>query len=319
MNRPDLRLVGLAVALAAVVVAAWGPRMRAERPVYDLVAFVDITISMNARDYEKDGKPQGRLDAVKERLIAAAGRLPCGSKVGLGVFTERRSFLLFEPFDVCRNFTAFSGAVQSLTWRMAWDGDSRIAQGVFGALDIVRPMKADLLFLTDGQEAPPRRIDQDLVYEGEVGEVGGLLVGVGGDRLVPIPKYDDFGREDGFFSMADVPQESRIGPPPEGAENRPGYNARNAPFGEMPGGEEHLTSVREPYLRDLGRLTGLGYARLDDPQALAAAIEANARPRPTETDIDLAPIPAVAALLALVAIYGAPLAGAFRRRRPQSA
>jgi mxaL protein len=319
VTRPDWRAAALAGALALSVAAALQPEAQAERATYDLVAFVDITGSMNARDYEAGGAPQSRLEAVKARLPAALGRLPCGSRVGLGVFTERRVFLLFEPVETCRNFSAIAGSIAGLDWRMAWEGDSRVSSGVQRAIEMAAGVKADLLFLTDGQEAPPPRTDLPETIEVEQDAVKGLLVGVGGNELVPIPKYDDFGRESGFFSMEDVPQASRLGPPPEGGEARPGYNARNAPFGEMPEGEEHLTSVRETYLRELGRQTGLGYAHLGAPEDLAAAIAENARPRPILVPVDLSPLPAAGALLALLAIYGAPLATRARRRRPKPA
>lgn len=313
MRRPDWRSLAIGGALAFSVFAALQPEAEAERSTYEVVGFVDITGSMNARDYGAKGAPQSRLDAVKERLPALIGRLPCGSRFGLGVFSERRVFLLFEPMETCRNFAAISGAVAGLDWRMAWEGDSRIAQGLKGALDTADQIGADVMFLTDGQEAPPVRADLVQGFDVERGKVRGLLVGVGGTELVPIPQYDDFGRESGFFTMADVPQASRLGPPPEGAENLPGYNPRNAPFGDMPEGDEHLTSVRETYLRQIGDATGLGYVRLDTPDGLAQAIESNARPRPALVPIDLSPIPAALALLALAALYGAPLVASARR------
>ncbi|MGA0530955.1 vWA domain-containing protein [Hansschlegelia sp. KR7-227] len=315
MTRPDWRTLALGAALALSVAAALQPEIEAKRATYDVVAFVDVTGSMMARDYGGSGAPQSRLDAVKARLSTAVGRLPCGSRFGLGVFTERRVFLLFEPMETCRGFSAIAGAIAGLDWRMAWEGDSRISAGLFRAIEMAAGLGADVVFLTDGQEAPPLRADLSDPFEGEKGKVKGLIVGVGGTELVPIPKFDDFGRESGFFSMSDVPQASRLGPPPEGAEERPGYNARNAPFGEMPEGDEHLTSVREPYLRQLAGETGLGYARLAEPDALAAAIATNANPRPIAVPVDLSPIPAALALIALAALYGAPLTAGLRRRR----
>jgi mxaL protein len=319
VSRPDWRMAAIVCALLASAAAALQPEIRAERATYEIVGFVDITGSMNARDYGDEGAPSSRLDAVKQRLPAAIGRLPCGSRFGLGVFSERRVFLLFEPMDVCRDFAAIEGAIRGLDWRMAWEGDSRVADGLGRAIDMAKPIGADLLFLTDGHEAPPARSDVEPSFEIEKDTVKGLIVGVGGAQPVPIPKYDDFGREQGFFSMDDVPQASRLGPPPEygdGQELPPGYNARNAPFGEMPEGEEHLTSVKDDHLRRLAGLTGLGYARLGDGPALAEAIAANAKPRPIEVQVDLSAIPAAVALAALAALYVAPLAPSRRRRRP---
>ena len=320
MRRPDWRTLAIGGALAFSAVAALQPEIRAERSTYDVLGFIDITGSMNARDYDQNGAPQSRLDAVKQRLPAAIGRLPCGSRFGLGVFSERRVFLLFEPMDVCHDFAAIEGAIRGLDWRMAWEGDSRIADGLQRAIDMTTPIGADLVFLTDGHEAPPQRTDIEQRFEIEKDKVKGLVVGVGGTQPVPIPKYDDFGRESGFFSMSDVPQASRLGPPPEygeGQELPPGYNPRNAPFGDMPEGDEHLTSVKEDHLRQIADLTGLGYARLGESQALAEAIEANAKPRPIEVPVDLSFFPAVAALIALAALYGAPLASSLRRRRAE--
>lgn len=305
--------IGGALALSAL--AAVQPETRAERATYDVVGFVDITGSMNARDYDVGGTPQSRLDAVRQRLPAAIGRLPCGSRFGLGVFSERRVFLLFEPMDICRDFAAIEGAIRGLDWRMAWEGDSRIANGLQRAIDVTAPIGADVMFVTDGHEAPPIRSDMEQRFEIDKDKVKGLLVGVGGVDPVPIPKYDDFGRESGFFSMSDVPQASRLGPPPEGADSLPGYNARNAPFGEMPEGEEHLTSVKEDHLRKLAAETGFGYVRLDAPETLAEAIAGSARPRPIEVPVDLSPIPAAGALAALAALYGVPLVAGLRRRR----
>lgn len=315
-GRPDWRTLAIGAALLMSAAAALQPEVRAERSTYDVVGFVDITGSMNARDYGDGAEPKSRLDAVKQRLPAAIGRLPCGSRFGLGVFSERRVFLLFEPMDVCRDFAAIAGAIRGLDWRMAWEGDSRIADGLQRAIDMVKPIGADIVFLTDGHEAPPPRSDMEQRFEIEKDKVKGLLVGVGGSQPVPIPKYDDFGRESGFFSMSDIPQASRLGPPPDFAEGQEpaGFNARNAPFGEMPEGEEHLTSVKEDHLRRLAAVTGLGYARLGEPEALAEAIAANAKPRPIEVLVDLSPIPAAAALVALAVLYGAPLAATLRRR-----
>lgn len=318
MRCPDWRTAAIGAALGLTIVAALQPEVRAERPTYDVIGFVDITGSMMARDYVSGGAAQSRLDAVKQRLPDAIGRLPCGSRFGLGVFSERRVFLLFEPMDVCRDFAAIEGAIRGLDWRMAWEGDSRIGDGLQEAIDMAKPIGADVVFLTDGQEAPPLRTDMAQNFEIEKGKVKGLLVGVGGTDPVRIPKFDDFGRESGFFEMSDVPQASRLGPPPDNAENLPGYNARNNPFGDMPAGEEHLTSVKEDYLRRIGTETGLGYVRFDRPEALAEAIEETARPRPIDVPVDLSPIPAAGALLALAALYGVPFAARLRRPRAAS-
>jgi mxaL protein len=300
----DLRLGLLTAALAALGVALANPSWMQPRAAYDLLFVVDVTGSMNARDYTLDGRRASRLETVKRRLRERIAELPCRSRIGLGIFTERRSFLLFEPVELCSNFAAVDGAVAALDWRMAWEGDSHVASGLYSAIDLAGELGADLVFLTDGHEAPPLPASGPPPFEAERGKAKGLVVGVGGVTLVPVPKFDEVGREIGFWGMTDVPQENRAGMPPPDAASRAGWNPRNAPFGgEAATGNEHLTSVREEYLQTLARLTGLGYVHLTDDAQLAIALGEHAHQRLIETSVDLRPLPASLALVALLLIF----------------
>jgi mxaL protein len=309
--RPDLRdprLVLLALAMLSLIATFLAPKITLQRSSFDFLAIVDITGSMNVRDYAASGAPISRLEAVKTALRAMLAELPCPSRVGLGVFSERRTFLLFEPIDVCVDFAPLEASIGALDWRMAWEGDSRVSAGLFRAIDIARDLKSDLLFFTDGQEAPPLPARGAPTFEGRAGEVRGLIVGVGGYELSPIPKFDDRGREVGFLGLDDVPHESRFGLPPEGAERREGYNARNAPFGAAAAiGVEHLSSVKEDYLRSLAGKTGLSYAHLEDGKRLWSDYAAVASVRPREAAFDLRPFFGAAAALFTFSAAAGPL------------
>ena len=87
-------LAGAACALAACLL---NPGWPVERARFDHVVVLDITQSMNVQDESLDGKPASRLAYAKQALRQALLQLPCGSRIGWGVFTEYRSFLLFEP------------------------------------------------------------------------------------------------------------------------------------------------------------------------------------------------------------------------------
>ncbi|MFG1320884.1 vWA domain-containing protein [Xanthobacter autotrophicus] len=314
MRRPRPRTVLLATALALALAAVFAPRLATRGTAFRLIAVVDVTGSMNVRDYTRDGRPASRLDEVKAGLRALAARLPCGSELGLGIFTERRSFLLFEPVEVCADFAPLDGAIANLDWRMAWEGDSYIAAGLYSGIALARPLGADLLFFTDGQEAPPLPASGIPPFEEEVGVVRGLIVGVGGATPVPIPKFDRDGQEIGFYGMDDVPQENRHGLPPTGSEEREGFHPRNAPWGgEAANGEEHLSAVRTDHLEALAAKTGLAYAPLADAASLAAAIASSARPRPVPGTWDSAPLPAGLSLALLIAFFAAEVLHA---RRP---
>ena len=307
----DARFWVLLAALALTALALLVPRIQMTRNVYDVVAIVDLTKSMITRDMHVNGKDADRLDAAKRALTRLLADMPCQSRLGLGIFTERRSFLLFNPVEVCQNFAPVETAIQSLDWRMAWEGDSMVTSGIYSAMHVAEDLGADLVFLTDGHEAPPLPPGGGMPdYEGEIGKVRGLLLGVGGRDKVPLPKIDDDGNEIGHYGHDDLPQENRSGAPPPDAHLRPGWHPKWAPFGtDPPKGDEHLAYVRSEYLEKLAAKTGLTHVDLIDTPNLLPAVSAHARPRPVEVWVDIRPIPAALALLLLVALYAAPFAG----------
>jgi mxaL protein len=304
-------LTGAALLLLATLSA---PTMTRASNGLDVLAVIDITGSMNVRDATLRGRTLSRLDFVKSVLREALANLPCPAHFALGVFSERQPFLLFEPIDACAAFDAIDGALARLDWRMAWEGDSHVAAGLYRAIDMARDVKADLAFFTDGQEAPPLPSSGGPTFDEERGAVKGLIMGVGDYALSPIPKFDDEGRDIGFYGVNDVLQENRFGPPPKDAANREGYHPRNAPFGAYaPTGEEHLSSLREPYLKSLAESTGLAYRHLVDAASFVEALKQSARPRPVAVALDLRPYLASCALALLLAAYGlAPTLSALR-------
>jgi mxaL protein len=300
----DIRF--LALALAALLLAAFFvvSKVKRERDVYDILAVVDVTGSMLVRDMTGD-KAANRIDAAKKALHELLAALPCQSKLGLGIFTERRSFVLVDPVEVCENFAPLSGSIAGLDWRMAWEGDSMVTKGLHNAIDLAAPVNADIVFLTDGQEAPPLPPGSGPpAFEGKPGQVMGLVVGMGARTKSPIPKFDDEGRETGSYGPDDVPQENRTGPPPPDAESRPGYHPKFAPFGsEPPKGDEHLSSVRFEHLTAIAKQAGLAYVELAQNSNLMTAIAQHAHAKSTTVDVDLRPFTAALALMCLIAAY----------------
>jgi mxaL protein len=221
---------------------------------------------------------------------------------------------------VCENFAAIDGAIAELDWRMAWEGDSYIAKGLYSAIDLAKSLKSDLVFLTDGHEMPPLPYSGLPPFVEKKGDVGGLIVGVGGRAKTPLPKHDDEGREIGSYSQTEVPQENREGPPPPDAASRPGYHPKWAPFGNaVVNNGEHLAFVREPYLQQLAAVTGLHYVLLDPRHDLEDAIAASAHARSVSVSSDIRALPAGGALALLAVLYGLmPLLDAWRARKPRA-
>lgn len=317
--RDDWRLWALAAAVLALTVTLLEPVQEARRPVYRYLWVVDITRSMNVADYADQanaGQPVSRLEFVKRSLIAALERLPCGSEVGLGLFTDRRSALLFEPIEVCTGYGPIRAAIGAIDWRMAWAADSRIAEGLYSAAALAEAVPGvRLVFFTDGHEAPPPnpRYLPDLARWR--GKVSGLVVGVGGTTPMPIPKFDERGVQQGHYGAEEVPHRSTFGIPvaPEAVEGS--FHERNAPFGgAWVLGEEHLSSLREPHLVGLSQASGLDYHRLRDAGGLIARLRDPAHATLIPVLVDLRPIPATLALSALATVYLLPLGARLRAR-----
>ena len=301
----DARTWLVAGALALTLLALAVPRLSLTRNSYDVLAVVDITTSMNTRDVVSGGKSVSRLDAEKASLRETLAKLPCGSRLGLGIFTERQTFLLFNPVEVCENFAAVDEAIAMLDWRMAWEGDSYVSKGLYSAIDIAKSLKSDLIFITDGHELPPLPFSGLTPFEGKPGDVRGLIVGAGSYNRTPLLKYDEAGREVGTYAAQEVPQENRSGPPPPDAASRPGYHPKWAPFGNaVVNNKEHMAAVRETYLRQLAGMTGLSYAHMGEVQDLSAPFIAAAHARPLKVATDVRAFPGALALVLLTALYG---------------
>lgn len=272
MRRGRVLLPSLVVLCALLALVAPGVSRRAA--VTDVLLVVDITRSMNVRDMAGES----RLEFARSRLKAWIAGRPCGSRVALGLFTERRSLTLFEPLEVCADYASLTGALEGLDWRMAWEGDSLISRGLNHALSRAAALEAALLFVTDGHEAPPLPYEGPTAFRGE--SPGGVVLGVGGTEPAPIPKFDDLGREDGFYAAEDLQQApARFGAPPPDAESRPGYHPRNNPYGEADlEGSEHLSRRQDAYLSDLSAARGLSYLTPEaGPDRIEAALRAAAR------------------------------------------
>lgn len=300
----DYRSVCLALCLLALLVMGLYSTQRQQQPVYKLMIIVDITRSMNAEDYRVDDTPVSRLAFVKSSLRELVGRLPCQSQVGVGVFTERRATILFEPVEVCSGYAELDKTLAALDWRMAWAADSRIANGLLNTLQMLSDKETTLLFISDGQEAPPLNARYFPDFAEVKGKRKGLIVGAGGLQPVAIPKFNSQGQRDGVYGPADVPQRSSFGESDLNPEKIEGYDARNAPFGKHAAvGNEHLSALQETYLRQLAVETGLGYHKLDNSEGLLNAVKIPEFALLSSVDVDVRGYYIVLVLLLLLLIY----------------
>ena len=153
-----------------------------------------------------------RLACVKDALAYALREMPCGSQVAWGVFVGNQTYVLAAPIEVCAHRGDLVDSLAHLDWRVSWETGSRIGGALVSALRVLPTMVEEnvpvpgLVFVTDGQEAPRLSARNRRRADDYAGKVHGVVVGVGGDTLTPMPKYDMDGNYLGPWQPDDVPQ-----------------------------------------------------------------------------------------------------------------
>jgi mxaL protein len=257
-RRPAVLL--LLVAGLALAATFTRPTLRLQAPTYRYVFTFDITESMNVEDQVLDGAPASRLAFAKRTTLEALQALPCGTEAGLALFAGHRAFLLITPIEVCANYREIASVLGNISWRMSWEPRSEVAKGLYKSIDLMAqlPAKTRIVFISDGDEAPP--IDPAVTprFNGTPGAIRGLVVGVGGDAPQPIPKLDEAGARIGEWTPRDF-------------ENRDSDLPPHMSKADV--GNAHLSALHESYLQSLATHTGLGYVRLAGAGTLARRLQ----------------------------------------------
>jgi len=317
-----------ALVLAAVMLAlaVWSPAVTLPLSRFHGIVVLDVTQSMNVEDYAEGDRTVSRLAAAKAALREALQAMPCGSRVGLGIFTEYRTLVLIAPLETCAHFRELRATLDSIDGRMSWAGRSEVAKGLYWALrqaDAL-PERPAIVFVTDGHEAPPVNPTHRPYFDGKPGKVAGLVVGTGGLQPMPIPKFDPDGRRLGFWSRDEVQQRDNYTQGRSGsvAGEKLAETVEVAVTADWAtSGNEHMSSLRERYLQVLAQELKLGYLRLDPGSAGARALEkALGHPALTArvpTPVSLGYVFGALALGLLLWNYGAGAVGRFRPARPR--
>lgn len=268
---------------ALLALAAWLPKLPVTREAYDHLVIFDVSQSMNVEDYFLGGKPVSRLAFAKHAVAEALRNPRCDTRIGWGVFAGRKIVMLLAPVEVCRNYSALLAALDNIDGRMAFERSSEIQEGLLWTMSNVRDLKPlpTVIFMTDGQEAPPLPPERIRSYDGQLGEVRGWVVGVGNDEPKPIPKTDADGARIGYWRATEVLQWG-------GAASNTGGTSH-----------EHLSELREPHLQQLAKNVGFDYVRLRDAASLDRALHDRKLAHPAEVETDLRWIPGGLALLLL--------------------
>ena len=276
-QRLSWRLVLVLLSFCTTLGVLFKPEATLPRRVYRYTFVLDITQSMNAKDYHQSGYPEDRLGFSKASILAALHELPCGSEVGLGLFTTQSVHFLFEPLEICRHFSVIDDALRHIDWRMAWSADTHVEIGLYHAIreQLKKDASTRLVFMTDGQETPPQSIRAQ--YDSPPHALKGVIVGVGGRAPVSIPRYDRENNLQGIWENADIEK-----PPLSSTVYSEKVEVRILPT-EGP----YLSWMDESHLKSLSATTGLGFHALSTPDDFIKALLADdlAELRPALTDL----------------------------------
>lgn len=291
-RQQDLRGRAMLVAILLLSICLLQPHATLPRRVFDWFMVLDISQSMNVRDMADQDNALSRLEFSKRAMRLALRDLPCGSRVALGLFTERETANIVRPLEVCAHFGALDETIARMDWRMAWAADSFIAHGLFSAIMQTPRLGKDVrvVFISDGDQAPPANPKYMPDFPGKSGQVKGLIAGVGGLTPSRIPKLDDKDNINGYWELEDVQRFATFGlAEVQSVLQMEGYHGRNAPHGANP--EEssgaNLSALKENNLLRMAKVTGLEYRRLNSVQDLAKAMTPikMAAWRPARTDL----------------------------------
>lgn len=299
------RVTVLVAAAALLLLAVVLPDFKMTRAVPQVVVVLDVSQSMNTLDCRLDraAVPVSRLACVKDALAEALREMPCGSQLAWGVFAGNQTFVLGAPLEVCTHRADLLDSLARLDWRLSWESGSRIGGSLVSALRVMPKVPHEseqipgLVFVTDGHEAPAISLRNRRRFEDYAGTVQGIVVGVGGDVLTPIPKYDMDGKYLGEWQADEVPQRDMSGQ--RAMTSVPGEKMVGEDD-DVATGTEHLSSLKEDYLQILANDAKLEYRRLNRRADMVAALQATQVRRPLPIDTDPRWVPALAALLLLL-------------------
>ncbi len=232
--------------------------------------YVDVTQSMNAKDMQILGRSVSRLEYTKHILKGAIKKLPCGTKIGIGVFFRANFVHLYNPIEVCRNYDVILDTIDHIEWRMASQGSSNILLAIRELQDSYLLQDSSgwadkIVLITDGDEAPPLNPLTNVSLSEWQGDPGHLIVGVGNDRAVPIPKLNSKNEIIGYWSTHSIKiaPASRVN---EGTNNVRDDSLASEPY------EYYLSKLDEPHLKEIAKDIQANYLKLGNEEALANAI-----------------------------------------------
>jgi mxaL protein len=266
-HRRDVTL--LAVALLLLIIALFNPKIPIKRDIYSYMLVADISQSMNTVDKSLNGKPVSRMAFMQDLMHRMIGELPCGTNVSMSVFAGVSVAALYTPIEVCENFDAINDTIDHLDWRTAWSGNSRVRASMITLAKTIRsfPEPAQVVFFTDGEEAPKLHVFNRTDLTAFQGGEDWLFVGIGSDAGTPIPKFDERNQLIGYWSGDSFAMQPGIA---QISESNLGVRDDNVAGGTS---DRYLSKLDEEYLKDLAKEVNGLYVRGNDVHDVLTAMK----------------------------------------------
>lgn len=294
-KRISLTAIIMVLSLLLVMAALWLPSIKRDVQTMDALFVIDITDSMNVEDAVISGNTVSRLDWAKEFTRRALLDMPCGAHAGLAIFSESRSLILMNPVEVCSSYHDLTRMLNAFDPHMAWARSSEVSKAVYTAIRQAKEIDPEptIVFLTDGHESPPLHESLFPKFDGKPGEIHGVMVGVGGEDLLPIPKTNEAGEIEGVWGVNDVMHQDVYA-------SLQADTTLNVPQKRT----EHLSSQKRAHLQTLADRVGFDYVSSPSkPGKLVDAIRAQSETRPQTIDYDLYTWLAGIALVLFLLVY----------------
>ena len=283
----------LLLTFTSLLLALYNPSIPITKNIYNYIFIVDISQSMNTKDMSIDNNEVSRIDYTKTMVSNLLERLPCKSKVSIGMFAGVSIAATYTPIEVCKNFSVINSTIDNLDWRSTWSGNTRIRESMVNLARLIRsfPESAQVIYFTDGEEAPKLHVFNTRDLSQFQGGNDWLLVGVGSAKGTPIPKYDSKNQLIGYWSNESFALQPGIA---QISQSNIGTRSNKIAFSES---DRYLSKLDEKYLIDLSNEIKGNYVRGDNIDNILAAME---KQKPSWRDQTILPLRYFFIVIALI-------------------
>jgi len=279
----NINFIFLFLAFIFLVIAFINPKFTMKKDISNYIFVVDITQSMLTQDALLNGEKVSRLKYAKDISQKVLEQLPCKTKVSIGMFAGVSVAATYTPIEVCENFSAINETIERLDWRSVWAGNTRLRASMINLARLIRsfPESAQVVYFTDGEEAPKLHAFNTEDLNQFQGANNWLFVGIGSDEGTPIPKYDNKNQLIGYWSnesFALQPGVAQISAQNAGGRDN---NVSNASY------DRYLSRLDEKYLKSLAKEVKGNYVNGSDLKEILSAMKKQPSAWRDDTEVQL--------------------------------